>query len=157
MLTSPYSIYVRKRPLRVAFLVEDKPESMAIIDTILAHNRERWGGRYNSIVLTDGQTLTDTWWAYLEALDPDVVKPCVALSDDLVTLIDRRVSPFLIEQPDRREQQGGNPQLHLHNESLSLLPSVLHVRAASWALAEPTLVLFQTHWDPMRLLMRRAS
>jgi len=44
-LISPYSIYVNKRPLRVAFLVEDKPESMAIIDTILAHNRERWGGR----------------------------------------------------------------------------------------------------------------
>ena len=39
MLTSPYSIYVNKRPLRVAFLIEDKPESLAIIDTILAYNR----------------------------------------------------------------------------------------------------------------------
>ena len=48
VLTSPYSIYVKKRPLRVAFLVEDKPESMTIINAILAHNRDRWGGRYNS-------------------------------------------------------------------------------------------------------------
>jgi hypothetical protein len=61
MLTSPYSIYVNKRPLRIAFLIEDMPESMAIIDSILAYNRERWGGRYNPIVLTNGQTLTDAW------------------------------------------------------------------------------------------------
>lgn len=59
MLTAPYSIYVNKRPLRVAFLIEDKPESLAIIDAILAYNRDRWGGRYNPIVITDGQTLTD--------------------------------------------------------------------------------------------------
>src|SRR5712691_10049610 len=95
MLTSPYSIYVNRRPLRVAFLVEDKPESMAIIDAILTYNRDRWGGRYNSIVLTDGQTLTNAWWSLLEAVDPDVVKSFVALSDDLVGAIERRVSPYL--------------------------------------------------------------
>ncbi len=28
MLTSPYSIYINKRPLRIAFLIDDKPESL---------------------------------------------------------------------------------------------------------------------------------
>jgi hypothetical protein len=37
MLTAPYSIYINKRPLRVAFLIEDKPESLAIIDAIFAY------------------------------------------------------------------------------------------------------------------------
>src|SRR6059036_1077282 len=104
MLTSPYSIYVNRRPLRVAFLVEDKPESMAIIDAILAYNRDRWGGRYNPIVLTNGQTLTDTSWSFLEAVDPDVVKSFVTLSVDLVAAIERQVSPYLILQHHAREQ-----------------------------------------------------
>lgn len=104
MLTSPYSIYVNKRPLRVAFLVEDKPDSIAAIDAVLAYNRDRWGGRYNPIVLTDGRTLTDTWWSFLEAVDPDVVKSFVTLSDDLIGAIEHRVSPYLIQQPDPREQ-----------------------------------------------------
>ena len=45
MLTAPYSIYVSKRPLRIAFLIEDNPESMPIIDAIFTYNRDRWGGR----------------------------------------------------------------------------------------------------------------
>jgi len=155
LLTSPYSIYVSKRPLRVAFLVEDKPESMAIIDTILAHNRERWGGRYNSIVLTDGQTLTEAWWSFLEATDPDVVKPCITLGDDLLALIHRRISPSLIQQPDRREQEDGYQRLQLLNEGLSLLPTALNVRMASWAFGESSLVLFETDWRKTDPLIKR--
>src|SRR5438093_10808522 len=113
MLTAPYSIYVNKRPLRVAFLVEDKPESTAIIDAIMAYSRDRWGGRYNPIILTDGQTLTNAWWSFLEAVDPDVVKSFVTLSDDLIGMIERRVSPYLIQQADAREQHDDG-QWHLH-------------------------------------------
>ena len=155
MLTSPYSIYVKKRPLRVAFLVEDKPESVTIIDAILAHNRDRWGGRYNSIVLTDGQTLTEAWWSFLEAVDPDVVKSCVTLTDDLLALLERRISPSLIQQPDRREQEDGYQRLHVLNEGLSLLPTGLNVRMASWAAGEPSLVLFETHWQKTDPLIKR--
>src|SRR5712664_4264212 len=107
MLTSPYSIHVNKRPHRVAFLVEDNPQSLAIIDEIFEYNRDRWGGRYNAIVLTDGQRLTDGWWALLEAADPDVVKSFVTLTDDLVASIERRISPYFIEQPDRRAHEEG--------------------------------------------------
>ena len=99
MLTAPYSIYVSKRPLRIAFLIEDNPESTTIIDAIFTYNRDRWGGRYNPIVLTDGQTLTDARWSLLEAVDPDVVKSFVPLSDDLVGAIERRISPYLIQPP----------------------------------------------------------
>src|SRR5215831_17469516 len=127
MLTSPYSIHVNKRPLRVAFLVEDTPKSMAIIDSILAYNHDRWGGRYNPIVLTDGQTLTDAWWSLLEAVDPDIVKAFVMLSDDLIASIERRVSPYLIEQPSRHEQESGYKRIDLSDEGIEILPSLLNV------------------------------
>jgi hypothetical protein len=107
MLTNPYYIYVNKRPLRVAFLIEDKPESMAIIDAVFKYNRDRWGGRYNPIVITNGQELTDGWWSFLEAVDPDVVKSFVSLSDDVLGTMERQVSPYLIKPPDLREMKDG--------------------------------------------------
>jgi hypothetical protein len=152
MLTAPYSIYVNKRPLRIALLIEDKPESQAIIDTILAYNRKWWGGRYNPIVITDGQTLTDAWWSLLEAVDPDVVKSFVTLSDNLVTSIERRISPYLIQPPDPHEQADGYRRLHLLEEGLTILPTAQNVRMASRAIDESSLVLFETHWqktDPL--------
>lgn len=155
MLTAPYSIYVNNRPLRVAFLIEGKPESLAIIDTILAYNRKRWGGRYNPIVITDGQTLTDAWWSLLEAVDPDVVTSFVALSDDLVASIERRISPYLIQQPDPREQEDGHRRIDLHDHGLSLLPTPLNVRMASWAIGESSLVLFETDWKKTDPLIKR--
>lgn len=152
MLTSPYSIYVNKRPLRIAFLLEGKPEAVTNIDTVMAYNRDRWGGRYNPIVFTDGQTLTDAWWALLEAVDPDVVKSFVTLSDDLVGLIERRVSPYLIQPPDPREEED---RLLMLDEGLSVLPTPRNVRRASWAIAESSLVLFETDWQRTDALIRR--
>jgi len=155
MLTAPYSIYVKKRPLRVAFLIEDKPESLAIIDAILAYNRDRWGGRYNPIVITDGQTLTDAWWLLFEAVDPDVVASFVTLSDDLLTSIERRISPYLIQQLDRREQEDGRRHIHLSDDGLSVLPTALNVQIASWGIREPSLVLFETDWKKTDPLINR--
>lgn len=155
MLTAPYSIYVNKRPLRVAFLIEDKPESLAIVDTILAYNRDRWGGRYNPIVITDGQTLTDAWWSLLEAVDPDAMISFVTLSDDLVASIERRISPYCIQQPERCEQEDEHRRLHLLDDGLSLLPTPLNVRRASWAIGESSLVLFETDWQKTDPLIKR--
>jgi hypothetical protein len=147
MVTSPYSIYVNKRPLRAAFLVEDKPESMPIIESVLAYSRDRWGGRYNAIVLTDGQTLSDAWWSLLESVDPDVVQTFIPLGDDLVGALERRISPYFIGQPQLQGQEGRTPHPQLPDDGLSLLPTFLNLRVASWAIAEPTLVLFQTNWQ----------
>lgn len=155
MLTSPYSIYVNKRPLRIAFLIEDKPESMEIIDTILAYNRDRWGGRYNPIIITNGQTLADPWWSLLEAVDPDIVKAFVTISDDLIVSIERRISPYLILQPDRGEQEDAHRRTHLINEGLSILPTPLNVRMASWAIGESSLVLFETDQQKTDPLIKR--
>jgi len=155
MLTAPYSIYVNKRPLRVAFLIEDRPDSLGIIDTILAYNRDRWGGRYNLIIITDGHTLTDAWWSLLEAVDPDVVTSFVTLSDDLVASIDRRISPYLILQQDNRDREDAHRRIRLPDDGLSLLPTPLLVRMASWAIGDSNLVLFDTDPNTTDPLIKR--
>ncbi len=155
MLTTPYSIYVNKRPLRVAFLIEDTPESLGIIDAILGYNRGRWGGRYNLIVITDGQTLTEAWWSLLEAMDPDVVTSFVPLSDDLMASLERRIAPYFIQQSDRREHEDGPPRIHLPDNGLSLLPTPLNVRLASWGIGGSSLVLFETDWKKTDPLIKR--
>src|SRR5262245_47891083 len=155
MLTSPYSIYVNKRPRRVAFLIEDKPESIAIIDAVFKYNRHRWGGRYNPIVLTNGQELTDAWWSFLEAMDPDVVKSFVPLGYDLMGALDRRISPYLIQPPDSNEAEDGHWYIHLQDDGLSLLPTAQSVRMASWSIGESSLVLFETDRPETDPLIRR--
>lgn len=138
---TPYYIHVRKRPQRVAFFIHDDPECLGIVDSILAHNRERWGGRYNPIVVTDGETLTTTWWDLLEANDPDIIRSFVPLGDDLFVDLQRRIAPYLIEQPRR----GEDGEVHLHHEGLTIFPTSKNVRHASWAkVREPILVLFTT-------------
>lgn len=144
MLITPYSIYVNKRPLRIAFLIENTHESLAILDVVLADNRSRWGGRYNPIILTDGQGLTYEWWRLLDAIDPDIIKSFVTLSDNLVAEIHRRISPLLIQQPDRSEMKNGYRSLYLHNPGISILPTKSNIKMASWGIRESCLVLFET-------------
>jgi hypothetical protein len=156
LLTSPYSIYVNKRPLRVAFLMEDKAEAMDSIDSVLAYNRDRWGGRYNPLILTDGRTIPDSWWSFLESIDPDIVHSLVPLSEELIGLIDRRIAPYLLRHPGRPEAaEPPSRHLHLDDEGLSLLPTPMNVRMASWAIGESSLVLFDTHWQRTEPLLKR--
>ncbi|MEW6777555.1 MAG: hypothetical protein AB1405_14755 [Bdellovibrionota bacterium] len=145
MQDNPYSIYVNKRPLRVAFLVEDKPESLSLINDILAYNRERWGGRYNPIIFTDGQTLTEDWWTLLETIDPDIVKSFVTLSDDLITNIERRIAPYLIQGPNLRDEEKEHRRIDLGDNGLSFLPTLPMIRMASESFSDPILVLFDAN------------
>jgi len=155
MLTTPYSIYVNKRPLRVTFLIEDKPESMAIIDSVIEHNRDRWGGRYNPIVLTNGHELRDAWWSFLEVMDPDVVKSFVPLSDNLLAALERRISPYLILPPNPRETEDGRWNPRFLDVGLSLSPTALSVRTASSSMGESSLVLFEMDRRDTDPLIRR--
>lgn len=146
MLTSPYSIYIDKRPIRVAFLLDDGPKAFQILERIFKYNRERWGGRYNPVVLTNGRSLASPWLSLLVAVDPDVVKSTVALERNLVELLDRKISPHLIEPPARSEEREGEYYLHLQGKGLEILPTHQNVRAAGWV-GGSKLVLFETHWQ----------
>ena len=104
MLNRPYSIYIDKRPMRIAFLVNPESTSLDGVDQIIDYNRSLWGGRFNPIILTDGHTIDDKWWQFLRDIDPDVIKPLVHLDSKLIEKIENFLSPLEIEQ-FREDQQ----------------------------------------------------
>ncbi len=116
MQVDPYSIYVDHRPLKVAFLA-DPAEGLVWVDRVIAYNRERWGGRYNPIVLTDGEAIADDQWRFLRHYDPDVVKASVTLGEDVRKQIRVFLSPLSVEL-----FRPGDDHLDLRTEPISLLP-----------------------------------
>ena len=98
MFTRPYSIYIDKRPMRIAFLVDSASASTEIADQIIDYNRGLWGGRFNPIILTDGHTIEDKWWKFLREIDPDVIRTLVPLDIELIEKFENFLSPLIIEQ-----------------------------------------------------------
>ncbi len=104
MSTRPYSIYIDKRPMRIAFLVDPASTSLEEIDQIFDYNRSLWGGRFNPIILTDGHDIVPKWWQFLRDIDPDVIKPLVPLDTELIERFENFLSPLTIE-PFREDEQ----------------------------------------------------
>jgi hypothetical protein len=102
METAPYSIYINHRPFRIVFLLRPATD-VAWIDAVIKFNREKWGGRFNPIVFTDGATIADDWWRFLRGYDPDVICSAVPLTDELRKKIHIFLSPLRVEelQPDQ--------------------------------------------------------
>jgi hypothetical protein len=99
----------RPRPARIAFLVEDGAHAHLVLDGIFADSYRRWGGRFSLIVpCTDGK-ITDSYWAWLEAYDPDIVYSYVEFSDLRILEIHERISPALYTE----HKLGTSPRLTL--------------------------------------------
>ena len=120
MFTRPYSIYIDKRPMRIAFLVDPDSASLEEVDQIIDYNRSLWGGRFNPIILTDGHTIHDKWWKFLRDVDPDVIKPLVRLDDRLIEKIENFLSPLSIEPFREGEQANLNTQISTSCEPASI-------------------------------------
>ena len=115
MFTRPYSIYIDKRPMRIAFLVSPESTSLEVVDQIIDYNRSLWGGRFNPIILTDGKTIDDKWWQFLRDIDPDVINPLVRLGDELIERFENFLSPLKIEQFREDEQSNPRTQVSVYN------------------------------------------
>ena len=90
--------------MRIAFLVDPSPDSIETVDQIIGYNRGLWGGRYNPIILTDGRTIEDNWWKFLRDIDPDIIKPLVPLSTELIEKFEKFLSPLTIEEFQENEK-----------------------------------------------------
>jgi hypothetical protein len=73
MPTADYkTIFASVRPHRVAVLVDrSDPDWRDTCLRIIEFYSTIWGGKYNIIVPTDGETISPTFWKILEAFDPD--------------------------------------------------------------------------------------
>lgn len=98
--------WVRPRPLRVAFLIEDGEHANLMLDGIFADCYDRWGGRFSLIVPAVNGRIAPSYWEWLEAYDPDIVYSYVPLSRADVLEIHERLYPARYRfHPLRREPQ----------------------------------------------------
>lgn len=134
----PYSIYVDKRPQRIAFLINPKVLSSEQIDAIIKYNLGKWGGRFNPVIFTDGMTIEDNWWRFLRAYDPDVIKSLTLLQSELIEKIDNFLTPYSVEVP----RGTSDTQIYVYAEGLSILPSAENIAKIS-----------QTAWRKARMVL----
>ncbi len=97
MKQSPYSIYIDKRPIRIAFLINPEKDTIVQIQRVIEYNLYKWGGRYNPIIFTDGKTIKNNWWKLLNDVDPDIIISFIELDEKILRKIDLFLSPISLE------------------------------------------------------------
>lgn len=118
------SIFVNKRPVKIAFLINpDQSNWEEWIDAIWKHCQEKWGGRYNPIIPTDGKSIDENWLYFLQRFDPDYLISVCPLEDKLIEIIKERISPIAIEQPRNVNDSTLKPVIHTSNEGIPILPT----------------------------------
>lgn len=127
----------------MAFLVAPSAK-FELIDEIVRYNRKRWGGRYNPIIVTDGENIGAEWLAFLRQYDPDIIKATLPLSDGLRKKLQTFLSPAEVEL--YRDYDG---PVHLDTEPLAILPNKVALSriARDFAGLESSLVLFRPDRD----------
>lgn len=96
--------YVRPRPIRIAFLLSDGKHADLSLDGIFADSYKRWGGRFSLIVPIRDGTISDAYWDWLEAYDPDIVYSYTSLSREFILALHERIYPAEIMVHRQREK-----------------------------------------------------
>lgn len=128
--------------MRIAFLVNPSQESIEIVDQIINYNRGLWGGRFNPIILTDGITIEDNWWKFLRDVDPDVIKPLVPLSNELIEKFENFLSPLTIEEFREDDNSRLVAGVGTRLSPVRVNPKSLNTRESLVLFGEPILGLF---------------
>ncbi len=117
MEIAPYSIYINHRPFRIAFLLSPTTDT-SWIDAVFEFNRSKWGGRFNPIIISDGNVIEDDWWKFLRGYDPDIICSTVHISDELRKKIHVFLSPLRVEEltPDE-------VHIRIDDYPISILPT----------------------------------
>jgi len=142
--STPYSIFIENRPIRIAFLVNPKDSNVfKTMESIITYNQGKWGGRFNPIIPTNGKFLTKKWWQFLKEYDPDVIKSYVPINKTLLKRFNNLLTPYLIE--DFNPKKNHPPSLvYLGDEGLSVLPTKNNIaNVTGFSLERTHLVLFE--------------
>lgn len=144
MELSSYSIYVDKRPLRIAFLVNPNITKNEQIEAIIRYNKSKWGGRFNPIIFTNGKTIEKEWWDFLVDVDVDIIKSLVPLEDEILEKIHSFLSPYLVEDTNGFDENTSRYFIHIFDEGLSILPTAENVAKVSRSfIGDSKIVIFE--------------
>lgn len=143
--TTPYSVYVNKRPLRIAFILNPNNYEPQQLDAILKYNMSKWGGRFNPIIFSDGKTIEEEWWEFLRLIDPDIIRSFVSLENELVERMEMFLSTFSIEAPREDDRSGSLDYSSIvYQVGLSILPLPVYITGISRSsIRTSKLVLFE--------------
>src|SRR5689334_3490889 len=90
--------YLRPRPIRIAFLVDEHANWKSMLEAIFADCLKRWGGRFNLIVPCERGQIRQAYLPWLAAYDPDIIYSYVDLADVVIERLHERLYPgFLIQ------------------------------------------------------------
>jgi len=126
MESTPYPIYVDKRPVKVAFLVNPKMLNQNAFNNLFNFNFEIWNGRFNPIIFTDGKTIDEKYWKFLKSYDPDVIKSLVKIEKSLLKKIEESLSPYSVELNDPKSyiHSGDTQFIRLHQPTQEAISKI---------------------------------
>jgi len=112
------SVFINKRAIRFAFLVNPQNEDWpSQLDAICEYNVDKWSGRFNPVIPTNGSELTPDWWRFLKKLDPDYVFATSTISNDLRDRLKAEICPIDVELPKPNQPPFG------YNEPIFVAPN----------------------------------
>jgi hypothetical protein len=98
--------YLRPRPVRVAYLVEDGEYWAEVLDAIAARSLSFWGGRFSLIVPCSKDGIDPAYAPWLRAYDPDIVYSYVDLSNAVIDKLHADLGPaFLLHHEIRTGEE----------------------------------------------------
>lgn len=154
-LNTPFSIFAKPRPRRIAFLIDPENSSDELIDAIFDFNLSHWGGRYNPIIPVSNKTISNDYWQLLAFCDTDIVYSFPKLDEVLIGKINRIVAPFqLIHHKDYSSRK---PTIYLDSEQLDIRYFVRHTETVPRkSFSEPTLLVCNSsnNWKYYRFFQR---
>jgi len=90
--------YLRPRPIRVAYLVEESEDWQALLDAIFAESFARWGGRFTLIVPCENGEIRAAYLPWLEAYDADIIYSYVDLDDSIIERLHEKFGPAFLKK-----------------------------------------------------------
>lgn len=98
--------YVRPRPIRVAYLVEEIEHWKPMFDAIFQTSFALWGGRFNLVVPCTDQTINSKYLPWLTRYDPDIIYSYVDLEESYVERLHEAFYPaFLVKHRFSRHER----------------------------------------------------
>ena len=90
--------YIRQRPIRVAYLVDEGEHANKILDAVFAECYWRWGGRYSLVVPCEEGKPRHAYMPWLEAYDPDIVYVYSDIHEAMIADLHERLGPAFLSK-----------------------------------------------------------
>jgi hypothetical protein len=141
---------VRARAIRIAFLIERGETAAPTLDAIFAACYGMYGGRFALLVPVVEGLISEAYWDFLEATDPDIIYSYVEIDDAVERRIHERLCPSALvlhrkpREEDRLDRRSYRP--HLPVEPLTSLSTALHA-ARGDGIRPPTQLYLVDGWQ----------